>query len=1289
MLRISLFCLLSIALLAGCNNESQVQNSNPDIAISKSVDLQVEELTPVSLELDDAQATNVKWQQTQGQKVHFVEKRSRLMFLAPSTNLPLGFSATSTNSSGSVEKQVFNVKVSATISGFVVDDPIMGATVRLLSTNGDEEFANTKTDNQGKYQFTNFLELDNYRVKIDGLSGAFSDGRVFQADMVAVCDNLTERHRCHVTPFSTLIVKYIDSSTGVLSKADAIAKIEAALQISLKDDPFIDSVPNTSFQNQFNTRNARTYIGDGENLELWLDTLLQYVQNYSADPSIQPVLTYPVNEWIEPNQDYIGPTATPTTIPTPIPTVLPTSAPSVAPTTAPTPVPPVIPTAIPTPVPTAVPTPVPTAVPTPVPTAVPTPVPTAVPTPVPTAVPTPVPTAVPTPVPTAVPTPVPTAVPTPVPTAVPTPVPTAVPTPVPTAVPTPVPTAVPTPVPTAVPTPVPTAVPTPVPTAVPTPVPTAVPTPVPTAVPTPVPTAVPTPVPTAVPTPVPTAVPTPVPTAVPTPVPTAVPTPVPTAVPTPVPTAVPTPVPTAVPTPVPTAVPTPVPTAVPTPVPTAVPTPVPTAVPTPVPTAVPTPVPTAVPTPVPTAVPTPVPTAVPTPVPTEPPVLPTTAPTLEPTIAPTAAPDLKYTKNVLDFGFISDDLTDDTGAMIRLLESTETNDIIYFPSGEYHFESEIIFPDNFPKNVTFVGTDSTFVTKLISPNKGKFSGYALWNLEAIEQFTIDNINFKGIHTANSEILDKNDGILISSSNGIIIKNSSFHGFGDACIRVTSSTNLPPPGRASINTRIDSNNFSECVGVSTANYLKGYTSTDSISITNNNFYDVIYGLKLVSDEPSTDVKVLSNKFIDSKSDAILFNTYRSITLKNNGFSGIRGFPVNVTPAKHFDKKVVDNITIINNFIKNSRYGIRLKPFDQNLVNTPINLPVGEVNISDNYFEGIYHDTLIKSNGDTSKYYQVIRLNPYTEGMIDNFILENNRYFDISEPDGGELYNEEFLRLTTLNKYIKGNINIKTPPFLFKGDELNNNYQFPLPVVTKVVNWDQFFPLPHEYEVAYPDNIGYSIEKITNPSYVRRGIAAAKFKLNSISDPLVNGSHRAEIVGDLITEKYAERWFSFSTMLSGDYDYSKGAESIFQVHTSPSDGNWERKISTPYALITADGKYQFKVAGSNEVPIPLVKKTFFIISDYERMVWVDWVFNVYHHPVNGFVKIWQNGNLVVNYSGPVGYSVDSYNHQTYPKWGLYRWDWELNPEIKLRTLFIDEIKVGGKGASYEIMTSNSNN
>ncbi|MDO6526636.1 heparin lyase I family protein [Motilimonas sp. 1_MG-2023] len=1040
MLRIPLFCLLSIALLAGCNNESQVQSSNPDIAISKSVDLQVEELTPVSLELDDAQATDIKWQQTQGQKVHFVEKRSRLMFLAPSTNVPLGFSATSKNSNGRVEKQVFNVKVSATISGFVVDDPIVGATVRLLSANGDEEFANTKTDNQGKYQFTNSLELDTYRVKIDALSGSFSDGRVFQANMTAVCDNLTERHRCHVTPLSTLIVKYIDSSDGVLSKADAVSKIETALQISLKDDPFIDSVPNTNFQNKFNTRNARAYIGDGENLEPWLDTLFQYVQNYSADPSIQPVLTYPINEWIEPSQDYTGPTVTPTAIPTAVPTVLPTSVPSVVPTTAPTPVPPVVPTVVPTPVPTVIPTPVPTVVPTPIPT--------------------------------------------------------------------------------------------------------------------------------------------------------------------------------------------------------------------------------------------------------EPPILPTTAPTLEPTIAPTGAPDFKYTKNVLDYGFISDDLTDDSGAMIRLLESAETNDIIYFPSGEYHFESEIIFPDNFPKNVTFVGTDSTFVTKLISPNKGKFSGNALWNLEAIEQFTIDNINFKGIYTTNSEIIDKNDGLLISSSNGTIIKNSSFHGFGDACIRVTSSTNLPPPGRASINTRIDSNNFSECVGVSTANYLKGYTSTDSISITNNNFYDVIYGLKLVSDEPSTDVTVLSNKFIDSKSDAILFNTYRSITVKNNGFSGIRGFSVNVTPAKYFDEKVIDSIFIVNNFIKNSRYGIRLKPFDQNLVNNPINVPVGEVNIRDNYFEGIYHDTLMGGN-NTPKYYQVIRLNPYTEGMIDNFVLENNRYFDISEPDGGELYNEEFLRLTTLNQFIKGNINIKTAPFLFKGDELNNNYQPPLPVVTKVVNWDHFFPSQHEYEVAYPDNIGYSIEKITAPSYVRRGLAAAKFKLNSISDPLVHGSHRAEIVGDLISEEYAERWFSFSTMLSGDYDYSKGAESIFQVHTSPSDGNWERDISTPYALITAEGKYRFKVAGSDKVPIPLVKKTLFIISDYERLVWVDWVFNVYHHPVNGFVKIWQNGNLVVNYSGPVGYSVDSYNHNTYPKWGLYRWDWELNPEIKSRTLFIDEIKVGGKEASYEIMTSSFNN
>ena len=161
--------------------------------------------------------------------------------------------------------------------------------------------------------------------------------------------------------------------------------------------------------------------------------------------------------------------------------------------------------------------------------------------------------------------------------------------------------------------------------------------------------------------------------------PVATPTPKPTPVPTAIPTPAPTPVPTATPTPTPA--PTPVPTVAPTPTPE--PTAIPTPTPTPTPTATPTP--TSEPTPVPTVAPTPEPTATPTPTP-EPTPVPTVAPTPEPTPTPTPTPvpvmeaavkdvslDLKGKVGVRFYFDLSQDITNDEGAYVKL--SIDGNEI--------------------------------------------------------------------------------------------------------------------------------------------------------------------------------------------------------------------------------------------------------------------------------------------------------------------------------------------------------------------------------------------------------------------------------------------------------------------------------------------------------------------------------------------------------------------------------------------------------------------------------------
>ncbi|MBG7612148.1 heparin lyase I family protein, partial [Polaribacter sp. BAL334] len=94
-----------------------------------------------------------------------------------------------------------------------------------------------------------------------------------------------------------------------------------------------------------------------------------------------------------------------------------------------------------------------------------------------------------------------------------------------------------------------------------------------------------------------------------------------------------------------------------------------------------------------------------------------------------------------------------------------------------------------------------------------------------------------------------------------------------------------------------------------------------------------------------------------------------------------------------------------------------------------------------------------------------------------------------------------------------------------------------------------------------------------------------------------------------------------------------------------------------------------------------------------VWDDWVINIRLSETNGKFKVWRNGELVLDWSGP--------NHLSerpdgaYLKWGLYSYQYDdINsngtriPDGNSRTVYHDEVRMADSTGSFDLVSPASN-
>lgn len=189
---------------------------------------------------------------------------------------------------------------------------------------------------------------------------------------------------------------------------------------------------------------------------------------------------------------------------------------------------------------------------------------------------------------------------------------------------------------------------------------------------------------------------------------------------------------------------------------------------------------------------------------------------------------------------------------------------------------------------------------------------------------------------------------------------------------------------------------------------------------------------------------------------------------------------------------------------------------------------------------------------------------------------------------------------------------------------------------------------------------------------------------------DNSRRAELVGEPNIEFYwgNEHWIGFSF-------YSKvpagGAKIIYQHHSTPGDRDWSCKANPNSFTIKNHGEENIRFLTStdesrlNEVPTEggATKYTDEWIYPAQINSWHDIVMNFRYNPDStGFLKVWSDGELVLDHKGMNVYLKDGCGElrdpRQYMKIGLYPAGSGADGEI-----YYDEIRVGDSTASYDLV------
>lgn len=207
--------------------------------------------------------------------------------------------------------------------------------------------------------------------------------------------------------------------------------------------------------------------------------------------------------------------------------------------------------------------------------------------------------------------------------------------------------------------------------------------------------------------------------------------------------------------------------------------------------------------------------------------------------------------------------------------------------------------------------------------------------------------------------------------------------------------------------------------------------------------------------------------------------------------------------------------------------------------------------------------------------------------------------------------------------------------------------------------------------------------------RSGSTSMRVELRKSDPEAQYGNKRAELTYNNFNSQSSIntniRWYAWSNYFPSATCKVDPAEEIFsQWHDKSPDCS----TSPPLAFEMKNGRYRVVIRYSltSYCSNPNYVVQYFDLGPIGYDQWNDWVVN-YNPQYNssGYVKIWLNGKLVVNYSGPC-----HYNGSWFPYWkvGIYKWLWMGSGSSSTtteRVYYVDDVKTGDNTASESTFVS----
>ena len=207
-----------------------------------------------------------------------------------------------------------------------------------------------------------------------------------------------------------------------------------------------------------------------------------------------------------------------------------------------------------------------------------------------------------------------------------------------------------------------------------------------------------------------------------------------------------------------------------------------------------------------------------------------------------------------------------------------------------------------------------------------------------------------------------------------------------------------------------------------------------------------------------------------------------------------------------------------------------------------------------------------------------------------------------------------------------------------------------------------------------------------AFKRTGQSSLRVELRK-GDPELGGNKRAELTDNSypIPHDTNRRWWSFSNYLPAEFGKDSVHEIFAQWHYRATSSNVS--ASPPLSLQIYKGDWIVELRyDSVDINIDRganIKLVSFNLGPWQKGVWNDWVFNYgYSFNNDGYLKIWKNGQLLVDYKGKTFFKG---SYDPFFKLGLYRWVWGSNWPAQLeqsvytsRVYYVDNVKIGNQNS-----------